>query len=127
MEIDVAARRLTWANAGQVYPMLRRGDEVRELEAPSYPLGVRRQASYELRHHDLEPGDLIVVFTDGYVEAISPAGELFGWDRMRRRLEQLTTNDPERIVTELSEALHEHLGKTHPQDDVTLVAIGVER
>ena len=126
LEIDVGKRRLAWVNAGQVFPLLRSANGVRELEAPSYPLGVRREASYDVRHEQLEAGDVLLVFTDGYVEALDPSGEPFGWERLGDRLRTLDNGDTDRVVARLSEALWQHLGEGQPQDDVTLIAIGVE-
>ena len=126
LEIDVGKRRLKWVNAGQVFPLLRGANGVRELEAPSYPLGVRRKASYEVRNEQLEAGDVLLVFTDGYVEALDAGGEPFGWERLGEQLLILDSGDPELLVAGLSEALWHHLGDGQPQDDVTLIAIGIE-
>jgi serine phosphatase RsbU (regulator of sigma subunit) len=126
LEIDSSRRQLAWVNAGQVFPLLRSSDGVRELEAPSYPLGVRRKASYEVRHEQLEAGDVLLVFTDGYVEALDRAGEPFGWERLSDRLRTVDGDHTDRIVAGLSEALWQHLGEGQPQDDVTLIAIGLE-
>ncbi len=123
VEIDVSERRLSWVNAGQVYPLLVRGVEIRELEQPGYPLGVRRDLSYEVREESLEPGDLLLLLTDGYVEAANHAGEPHGWERLIECLRRLDHDDPEDVLDALSSDLSSHLGTAQPQDDVTLIAI----
>ncbi len=126
LEIDTARRSLSLANAGQLYPLLVRGGQVRELELPSYPLGVRRDAAYPLHRESLEPGDRLFLLTDGYVEAAGAAGEPFGWDRLVTRLGALGEVAPDRAVELLLSDLKTHLGPASPADDVTLIAIAAD-
>ena len=122
-ELDTGRRTLSWVNAGQVFPFLRRGNEIRELEQPSYPLGVRNDTVYHRTEHPLLPGDVLLLLTDGYVEAVNNEGLDFGWDRLARRLLALEDTDTQRLVGALSEDLSDHLGGARQQDDVTLVAV----
>ena len=113
-------------NAGQIYPILRRRGEVRELEQPGYPLGVRTGSSFEIAEEKLEPGDLLLLLTDGYVEAVNPAGEPYGWPRLQQHLREIDGTDVELLITELAENLWSYLDGKPPHDDVTLVAIRVD-
>ncbi len=124
VELDARNGAVSWVNAGQVYPLLRRGGEVRELEQPSYPLGVRRDLSFPVRRAELEPGDLLLLLTDGYVEAWNRAGDPLGWERLADRLRRSTADDPAALLDRLAGDLESHLGSGTPQDDVTLVAVG---
>ncbi len=125
VEIDTERQSVSWVNAGQVYPLLRRGGEVCELEQPSYPLGVRREVSYPVREVALEPGDLLLLLTDGYVEAQDGAGDPLGWQRLVDRLVGSTVGEPGAVLGELAADLEAHLGDAATaQDDVTLVAVG---
>ena len=126
VELDVASRRISWVNAGQVYPLLVRSGRVLELEQPGYPLGVRRDSSYRQCEEALEEGDLLVLLTDGYVEAVGPDGETHGWERLVERLAGLGQATPQEVVERLSRDLDGHLGGSAPQDDVTLIAIRFE-
>ena len=126
VEIDTTARRLTWVNAGQVYPLLRRGGEVRELEQPSYPLGVRARVDYQVAEVGLEPGDLLLLMSDGYVEATDAAGDPYGWERLAERLGDLAGAGPESLIERLEGDLRSYLGGRSLEDDVTLVAIAFE-
>lgn len=128
LEIDVRQHRLTWVNAGQVFPLLRTDRGVRELEAPSYPLGVRRHISFEPLSEHLEPGNLLLALTDGYVEALDSGGEPFGWRRLSQRLSTVdrSASETSSLVADLAGSLRRHLGDGPPQDDVTLIAIGLD-
>jgi serine phosphatase RsbU (regulator of sigma subunit) len=81
--LDVATGRLQWINAGHPEPLIVRGPSlVRPPHCPpTRPLGLQasKPASCETR---LEPGDRLVLYTDGITEARSPAGEFFGEQRL---------------------------------------------
>jgi serine phosphatase RsbU (regulator of sigma subunit) len=126
VEFDTTARQLAWVNAGQVYPLLRRGGKVRELEQPSYPLGVRAGPEYKLAELELEPGDLFLLMSDGYVEATDEAGEPYGWARLVERLGDLAGAGPGALIERLEGDLRSYLGGRPLEDDVTLVAIAFE-
>ncbi|MGB6850582.1 MAG: SpoIIE family protein phosphatase [Thermoanaerobaculia bacterium] len=126
VEIEPSQSRLRWVNAGQIFPILRRRSEVRELEQPGYPLGVRPDSRFEIAEEALEPGDLLLLLTDGYVEAVNPAGEPYGWRRLEQQLREIDSTDVELLITELAEDLWSYLDGEPPHDDVTLVAIRVD-
>ena len=85
-ELDTDSGLLTWVNAGHPEPLLLRGGKlVKVLEAePRPPLGLGDLVADEIEvaSEQLEPGDRILVFTDGVVEARSPDGEFFGVERL---------------------------------------------
>ena len=126
LELDVPRRRLAWVNAGQVYPLIRRGGRILELKQSSYPLGVRRSTRYERQEMGLEPEDVLVLLTDGLFEAAAKDGEIYGWDRVVDRLKKTQTADVQAIVEGLAEDLWEHLSETPLPDDMTLIAIRID-
>ena len=123
LQIDPAAARLDWVNAGQIYPLYKRGERIEELVLPGYPLGVRRQTDYRLQTASLEPGDLLILLTDGVLEATRSDGEPFGWDRLREVLAADDAKDPHATLEAIAGAVSRHLGTTPPQDDVTMIAV----
>ncbi len=83
-ELDRATGALAYINAGHNAPLLRRAaGDFERLEAGGLPLGIEPRAGYDSACVTLAPGDLLVVFTDGVVEAVNGDGEEFG----ERRLE----------------------------------------
>jgi hypothetical protein len=94
-ELDTTRGLLTWLSAGHQEPLLLRGSRlVRALDVePMLPLGLNqglvRGFSAALGTEQLEPGDLVVLYTDGVTEARSPTGDFFGQERL---VELLTRN-----------------------------------
>ncbi len=78
-ELEPASGRLTYVNAGHNWPVLRRASgAIERLEAGGLPLGIMAKASYECGNTTLLPGDLLLVFTDGLVEAENNRKEEYG-------------------------------------------------
>jgi serine phosphatase RsbU (regulator of sigma subunit) len=74
---------LSMVNAGHNPPcLLRSGGAVEQIDAGGFPLGLLPQADYARQDLTLAPGDLVVLYTDGIVEAANPAGDEFGLDRL---------------------------------------------
>lgn len=82
--LEAATGRLRYTNAGHNPPLLLRVDgTVEELAATGVPLGLLPQAPYQAGETALAPGDLLVLYTDGLVEANDPMGEEYGQDRLQ--------------------------------------------
>src|SRR5207249_11918103 len=78
-EYNPNSRRLNYVNAGHNAPILRRANGTLEtLEAGGLPLGIRPATNYETASLELKPGDALIFFTDGVVEAFNGGGEEFG-------------------------------------------------
>ncbi len=82
--IDFEREELRYINSGHEPPLLIRGDTITELRASEYylPLGIEKQ-SYEEEKVKLRTGDLIIIYSDGITEAMSPSGEEFGIERLK--------------------------------------------
>ncbi len=82
--LEPATGRLSYTNAGHNPPLLVRTDgAVEELAATGVPLGLLPQAPYQAAAAGLGPGDLLVLYTDGLVEACGPGDEEYGLDRLK--------------------------------------------
>src|SRR5437667_3632471 len=81
-EYNPVTRRLVYVTAGHNAPILRRanGDLLR-LDVGGLPLGIQSNVVYETADLELKPGDALIFFTDGVVEAFNEAGEEFGNER----------------------------------------------
>jgi hypothetical protein len=123
--LELGSGVLRWANAGHPRPLLLRNTSViGELEAETcLPIGLG-DVPAEIAASQLEPGDTVVFFTDGVVEARSPDGELFGEHRLVDQLQRAAVSReplPE-MMRRLVHAILAHEG-TRLNDDATLLAV----
>ncbi|MEO8168779.1 MAG: PP2C family protein-serine/threonine phosphatase, partial [bacterium] len=78
--IDIQERTLTFANAGQVKPLLKSGESLQWLDSNgvNFPLGMTQDSLYGERTVKLNSGDMLLLFTDGFTEAMNSRREQFG-------------------------------------------------
>ena len=115
--------------AGQPQPLLKsRSGTVVELPLPEHrlPLGALVNGGYRTCRVDVVQGDLILGYSDGVVDALSPGGESFGIDRLSDVVARAPAK-PEILIDQVVDALREFTEGTEPYDDVTLVAIACDR
>jgi serine phosphatase RsbU (regulator of sigma subunit) len=123
---DLQRRRLTYCNAGHDPPLLiRRSGEVTWLSEGGTVLGSFPNAVYHEAILDLRQGDLLVLYTDGVTEATSPSGEMFGTERLVQVVRAGRGSPSRGICRQLLEAVHEHSGRVHMDDDLTAVVLQV--
>jgi len=130
--LDPRRRRLTYVNAGQTAPYLKRGDTVTFLPRPEdgdlFPLGLVPEARYVSHVLELSPGDTLVLYTDGVVEARNGSAELYGFDRFERALQRCRARAAEGMVEELMSEVqlyrsHFGGGDGAYTDDITMVVL----
>jgi serine phosphatase RsbU (regulator of sigma subunit) len=126
-ELDVASGQLRWVSAGHPPPLLVRGGRmVKTLDlAPAPPLGLQLAAQPPLAGREsLQPGDMVLLYTDGLTEARRPGGELFTVERLGEFIEREAASGqaaPE-TLRRLREAIIErHEGDL--RDDATAVLV----
>jgi serine phosphatase RsbU (regulator of sigma subunit) len=120
--LNPATGALCFANAGQDLPYLTRAGAVSELRARGMPLGLMPGMRYEENEAILQPGDLVLFYSDGLVEAHDPRREMFGFDRLCRVLE--THCGVANMVDCLMQELHTFAGADWMQeDDITMVLV----
>lgn len=115
--------------AGQPQLLLRDpGGAVRELPLPEHrlPLGALLNGGYQLCHAPVAPGEVVLGYSDGVVEALSPAGEQFG-DRRLFDVLSACPSDPEVVVERVLDAVRRFAEGAEAYDDITLVAIARDR
>jgi serine phosphatase RsbU (regulator of sigma subunit) len=124
-KLEVETGMLTWTNAGHPCPLLvRNGEVIAQLEAePVLPWGLGGDAT-EPAEDRLEPGDGVLFFTDGVIEARTPDGEEFGVDRLADITGQCASDGlaPEEIVRNLVRTVLEHQ-HSELRDDATVVLL----
>lgn len=118
---------LSYVNAGHNPPLLVRGDPpVAEiLEGHGIALGVVDDVSIPLSAIPLEPGDLIVLYTDGVTEAFNTQNEYFGEERLVASLCRNRSRPVQEIMAALLEDIREFCGTAPQSDDITLILVRV--
>ncbi|MDX2131593.1 MAG: PP2C family protein-serine/threonine phosphatase [Planctomycetota bacterium] len=124
---DAATREFTFASAGHPDPVRRHPDgRISTLPHPDagLPLGIISDCAYSTHATRLDPGDSLVLYTDGITEAFGPGNELFGDERFRAAVSRAGSK-PDDIVSAVLQDLGEFAGLASRNDDRTLVAARV--
>jgi serine phosphatase RsbU (regulator of sigma subunit) len=127
-EYEPAARRLSYVNAGHNAPILRRANgDMEKLDIGGVPLGIHSAAEYETSAKDLQPGDALIFFTDGVVEAFDESGAEFGnerWLAAIRTLPEVTAGESLQLLMTRVDAF---VGVTRQSDDITCMIFRAKR
>jgi sigma-B regulation protein RsbU (phosphoserine phosphatase) len=113
--------RLIYTNAGHLAPMLVRRGEVHRLSGEGFPVGLFPGVQYDEQAMSLEPGDLLVGFTDGVTETPNGTGEEFGEQRLTQLLAQNCEKPLDKIAGEISASVAAWSGGVERHDDTTLL------
>ncbi|MDX1584378.1 MAG: PP2C family protein-serine/threonine phosphatase, partial [Thermoanaerobaculia bacterium] len=126
--LDPVDRRLRFSSAGHLDPYVYRGGSGRleELSAWGYPLGIRRRKPFPEMEVEFDPGDRLVLYSDGLIEAINDDGEPFGFKRFEKALLAAARGSSDEIRMNLLDAVRKFTRNRPPEDDQTLVVISFD-
>jgi len=113
------------ANAGAVQPLFCRAGQVETVEAEGFPLGMFKDVSYEEFTLSTRPGDAIVFFSDGIVDAVNESEEMFGTERLIALVTSQLANSAEGMVDAIYKELSAFQGGVERFDDETVVVLKV--
>lgn len=129
VELAADGRLLKYCNAGHEPMLLLRGGRIRELDAGGLALGIDPNETYATAEEALEPGDLMLMFTDGLLEARNFDGEAYGRARIHESfLRQASAEDAppvDVIAKQIFWDMRRFVGFAPVEDDVTLVVVRV--
>jgi ligand-binding sensor domain-containing protein/serine phosphatase RsbU (regulator of sigma subunit) len=114
------------ANAGCMPPLVRhKNGSVEWLDVSGLPLGLGLGApnGYTENCQILEPGDMLILTSDGVVEAMTIAGELFGFERLEQAAAAGPGHDPAAMIAHLNTAVKTFTNGAEPNDDLTIVVL----
>ena len=119
-------RSLTYVNAGHVQPLLLHADgELERLPGDGLPIALLPEASYDQTTVALRPGDLLVVVSDGIVEACNVAGDFWEEEEVERVVLEHVGCATLGLPGALCAAVDEFAGEAEQYDDMTVVAVRV--
>jgi sigma-B regulation protein RsbU (phosphoserine phosphatase) len=124
-QFDPATRRLIYTNGGHNPPMLLRGLEVILLETGGPPVGLFRPARYQQAEVQLEPGDLLLFYTDGISEAENPTEEEWGEAALIAAARACREQAAMEMITRIMAAADTFAAGAPQHDDMTLVVARV--
>ena len=123
--LEIATGKLTAANAGHEYPMLKRTGESFELLKDRHGLVVGAMDGVPYRDYEvkLEPGAKLFVYTDGVSEAVNESLVQFGTDRILESLRSSEEGTPREILEAVNHAVNEFAGDAPQFDDLTMMCV----
>ena len=123
-EYDPARRTLDYINAGHNNPILRRANgQVERLDVGGLPFGIMPEAPYQSASVALAPGDWLIIFTDGLVEAENAIQQEYGEARLLAAIEAGQASDPNEMLKRLMSELDLFVGQTPQHDDITCLLL----
>jgi len=124
LALDPGTGRVSYTNAGHNTGLLvRASGTVQRLDATGMPIGLLPFAEYERAEVALEPGDLVVLYTDGLTEAANPDEEEFGLDRLEAVVKAHAQEPLVALAVAIETAIEVFAEGTPPGDDQTLVVL----
>jgi serine phosphatase RsbU (regulator of sigma subunit) len=125
--IDSKDKTLSMCSAGQTQPVYisaKTGETVLvETQGDTFPLGIIEDAAYEETQLKLQPGDKVILYTDGIVEAMNEAEEIFGFDRLLDIVKNSQALSADTLLEEIKRKVNEFAGNAAQHDDITIIVI----
>ena len=127
--IDLDSLVFSWANAGHSEPIIVRDGSLVPTEKPKrtdLPLGAVAHWAYQEQQVQLEPGDKVLVYTDGLDEAHNASHHIFGKARIEQYMCEHQPASPKETVDGLLAEIAHFRGDFEPHDDITMIVVNVE-
>ncbi len=128
--LDPKERALLLCNAGQTQPIYlarKTGEAILlETQGDTFPLGILDGADYQETALQLEPGDKVVFYTDGIVEAMNKKDEIFGFERLQDVVARAGKGSADELLEGIMNQLDKFVGVAPQHDDLTLIVVNVE-
>jgi sigma-B regulation protein RsbU (phosphoserine phosphatase) len=126
--IDLPTRKMRYARAGHDYPILftPATHNYRKLNAEGAMLGMFGEVYLEEAETTLDPGDWLILYSDGITDATSPSGEFFGTANLIRVICDSQAKTPQQLCDEIFQQVKIFQGEAVPYDDMTLLVASLE-
>ncbi len=122
---QITAQPAEFVHAGHNPPLLRDASgSIAQLEIGGLPCGTFPDATYEVGHIAAGPGDLLLIYSDGVVEAVDAAGDEYGLDRLCALARKATGNSAS-VQRRLLASIEAFAGRTPQHDDITSMVVQI--
>ncbi len=122
--LDAETRTLAFSNAGHNPPILIEADgSTRVITYGEQPLGMFRDTRYHEYYHRFKPGEILLLYTDGVTEALSPSGEEFGRERLSEAVKQRADLNARELIASVQQRVLEWTDGVGSNDDETFFVI----
>jgi phosphoserine phosphatase RsbU/P len=123
-ELDPRTHQMTYINAGHNSPLLvRASGEVTSLDIGGFPVGITPFSDYHEGLVQLEPGDVLVIYSDGVTESLNEQGEEFGEAHLIEIVQRNRGRTAAGLRDRIDDALQRFVGKAKSVDDLTMVIL----
>ena len=122
--LDPKTGKLIYINGGHEAPFICNADGIKTRLKPTGPaVGIFPKANFTIELAQLDPGDLLLGFTDGVPDARNADGKLYTEAALKELLESAPATSAAEIIHRIDTSVHAHIGDIDPFDDITLIAI----
>jgi sigma-B regulation protein RsbU (phosphoserine phosphatase) len=125
--LDAEDKTLSLCSAGQTQPIYWSSEtgesRLVETKGDTFPLGIIEEVEYQETRLELAPGDKVVLYTDGIVEAMNEQQEIFGFDRLLEVVQEASAMTADALLKKILNKVNEFAGGAAQHDDLTIIVI----
>jgi sigma-B regulation protein RsbU (phosphoserine phosphatase) len=128
---DVADGSVGLCSAGQTQPLLLSAKTAEatlvETVGDTFPLGILDEANYEETQLQMEPGDKVVYYTDGIVEAMNKHKDMYGFERLHEVVNSSPAETAEALMKDIIKDVSDFTGAAPQHDDLTIIVVSADK
>ncbi len=122
---DEKSREILYSNAAHLPLLVYRqaSGSLFKVDTQGLPIGIEKESRYEQKKFRIEKGDLVLLYTDGILEAMNPSGAQYGLDGLKRMVETNSRLSAKEMVAAIRDDLRRFVGTARQHDDQTLLVM----
>ncbi len=129
--LDARKGTVGLCSAGQTQPLLMSNKTAEatlvETVGDTFPLGILEEANYEETQFQMEPGDKVVFYTDGIVEAMNKQQEIYGFERLQAVIKSSPAETAEALMNDIISSVSDFTGAAPQHDDLTIIVVSADK
>jgi serine phosphatase RsbU (regulator of sigma subunit)/CHASE2 domain-containing sensor protein len=129
--LDAEKGTVGMCSAGQTQPLLMSAKTAEptlvETVGDTFPLGILEEANYEETQFQMKPGDKVVFYTDGIVEAMNKQQEIYGFERLQAVIKSSPAETAEALMNDIIKSVSDYTGAAPQHDDLTIIVVSADK